>query len=87
MVMLSIAMPKMFKEEDIKLLDKIAEDFECELLLPPAKEIRNPFFDVTQLRHNAVGFGNFLIEIKKIGKITYDSIVMDSKIFIEIRYV
>ena len=78
---------KMFKEEDIELLDKIAEDFECELLLPPGKEIRNSFFDVTELSHDAAKFGEFLVEVKKMGKITYDSIVMDLKTFIEIKYV
>ena len=78
-------MSTILNQKQIGNLDKIGSDFGCELLFPPAKEITNPFFDISKIRHDVVAFGDFLVEIKKIGNVTYDSVQDGSRIFLEVR--
>lgn len=76
----------MLSQSQISNLDRVAVEFECPLLFPPAKEIENPFFDITQLwKNNSFIFEDFLNQVKAVGDVTYDSIPIGEKLFLEVR--
>ena len=77
----------MLDQKQIGSLDEIAEEFDCELLFPPAEQIKSPFFDVSKLRYDVTAFGGFLAQIKKVSNVTYDSVKNGNKIFLEVRSV
>jgi len=80
----------MLSEKQINELEKIAKKFDCDLLLPPACEINNPFFDVSAISKNKKAFGDFLSKIGSVGGVTYDSINSIKKrnrLFLEVRNV
>lgn len=77
----------MLSEKQINKLEKIAKKFGCDLLLPPADEIINPFFDISAISKDQETFEDFLDKIGNIGGVTYDSIKKRNKLFLEVRNV
>ena len=77
----------MFRQKQINSLDKIAEEFGCELLLPPGKKIGNPFFDISEIKHKPSIYKKFLARIEDMGNIAYSSTKNGNKLFLEVKHV
>ena len=78
----------MFRQKQINSLDKIAEEFGCELLMPPGKQIGNPFFDISEIKQNPITYKKFLSKIEDIGGIAYSYRTENgNKLFLEVKHV
>ena len=53
-------------KEKIDRLDEIGEEFDCPLLMPPFNGSLNPFYCIKDIKHDAIKFRNFFVQLDEV---------------------